>query len=79
MLENGWRKGNLLTLLVRMQASTATRTGRRFLKKLKIEWPFNLSVPLLGIHTEEIRVERDTCTPVFVVALFYNSQDMEAT
>ena len=70
MLENGWRKGNLLTLLVRMQASTATRTVRRFLKKLEIEWPFNLSVPLLGIHTEETRRERDTCTPMFITALF---------
>ena len=73
MLENGWRKGNLLTLLVRMQASTATRTVRRFLKKLELEWPFNPAIRLLGIHTEEIRVERDTCTPVFIVALFYDT------
>ena len=26
--------------------------------------------PLLGIHTEETRRERDTCTPVFIAALF---------
>ena len=26
--------------------------------------------PLLGIHTEETRTERDTCTPVFIAALF---------
>ena len=25
---------------------------------------------LLGIHTEETRFERDTCTPVFIAALF---------
>ena len=25
---------------------------------------------LLGIHTEETRRERDTCTPVFITALF---------
>ena len=25
---------------------------------------------MLGIHTEEIRIERDTCTPVFIAALF---------
>ena len=25
---------------------------------------------LLGIHTEETRIERDTCTPVFIAALF---------
>ena len=28
------------------------------------------AIPLLGIHTEEIRTERDTCTPVFIAALF---------
>ena len=26
--------------------------------------------PLLGIHTEETRRERDTCTPMFIAALF---------
>ena len=25
---------------------------------------------LLGIHTKETRIERDTCTPVFITALF---------
>ena len=24
----------------------------------------------LGIHTEETRIERDTCTPMFIAALF---------
>ena len=28
------------------------------------------SNPTLGIHTEEPRVERDTCTPMFIAALF---------
>ena len=28
------------------------------------------AVPLLGIHTEETRIEGDTCTPVFIAALF---------
>ena len=50
------------------------RTVRRFLKKLELEWPFNPAIRLLGIHTEEIRVERDTCTPVFIVALFTNAR-----
>ena len=39
----------------------------RFLKKLEIELPYN---PLLGIHTEETRIERNTCTPMFIAALF---------
>ena len=54
------------------------RTVWRFLKKLEIELPYNPAIPLLGIHTEETRIERDICTPMFIAAL-YNSQDMEAT
>ena len=42
----------------------------RFLKKLEIELPSDPAIPLLGIHTEEIRTERDTCTPMFIRALF---------
>ena len=42
----------------------------RFLKKLKIELPYDPAIPLLGIHTEEIRTERGTCTPMFITALF---------
>ena len=46
------------------------RTVWRFLKKLEIELPYDPSIPLLGIHTKEIRTERDTCTPMFIAALF---------
>ena len=42
----------------------------RFLKKLEIELPFDPAIPLLGIHMEETRIERDTCTPIFTAALF---------
>ena len=42
----------------------------RFLKKLEIELPYDPAIPLLGIHTEETRSERDPCTPVFIAALF---------
>ena len=67
----GVDKGNPLTLLVGMQTSTVTwRTMWRFLKKLEIELPYDPAIPLLGIHTEETRIERDKCTPMFIVALF---------
>ena len=46
------------------------RTVWIFLQKLEIELPYNTAVPLLGIHTEETRIERDMCTPVFIAALF---------
>ena len=42
----------------------------RFLKKLGIELPYDTALPLLGIYCEKTRIERDACTPVFIVALF---------
>ena len=42
----------------------------RFLKKLEIDLPYDPANPLLGIHTEETRIERDTCTPMFIATLF---------
>ena len=46
------------------------RTVWRFLKKLEIELPYDPAIPLMGIHTEETRIERDTCTTMFIAALF---------
>ena len=42
----------------------------RFLKKLEIELPYDPAIPQLGIYTKETRIERDTCTPIFIAALF---------
>ena len=42
----------------------------RFFKKLEIELLYDPAIPLLGIHTEETRIERDTCSPMFITALF---------
>ena len=35
-----------------------------------IKKSYDPAIPLLGIHTEETRRERDTCTPMFIAALF---------
>ena len=57
--------------MVGMQTSTAIMDRVwRFLKKLEIELPYDPAIPLLGIHTKETRIERDTCTPMFISALF---------
>ena len=40
------------------------------LKKLEIELPYDPAIPLLGIHTKKTRIGRNTCTPVFITALF---------
>ena len=46
------------------------RTVWEFLKKLEIKLPYDTAIPLLGIHTEETRNERDMCTPMLITALF---------
>ena len=46
------------------------RTLRRFLKKLKIELPYDLAIPLLGIYPEKTIIKKETCTPMFIAALF---------
>ena len=32
--------------------------------------PYDPAIPLLGIYPEEAKIEKDTCTPMFVAALF---------
>ena len=51
------------------QVQPLWRTVWRFLKKLERELPYDPAIPLLGIHTEETRTEKDTCTPVSIAAL----------
>ena len=54
-----------------MQTSTATMEKLwRFLKKPEIELLYDPEIPLLGIHTEGTRIQRDICTPMFIAALF---------
>ena len=53
------------------------RTVWRFLKKLKIEIPYDPAIPLLGIYPEKTIIWKDTCTLMFTA--IYSSLDMEAT
>ena len=46
------------------------RTVWKFLRKLKIELPYDPAIPLLGIYPEETIIQKDTCTPIFNAALF---------
>ena len=46
------------------------RTVWRFLKKLGIKLPYDPAIPPWGIYGEETKIEKDTCTPVFLEALF---------
>ena len=42
----------------------------RLLKKLGIKPLYDLAIPLLGIYPVESKIERDTCIPLFIEALF---------
>ena len=42
----------------------------RFLKKLKLELPPDPVIPLLGIYPDKTRIQKDTCTRMFIGALF---------
>ena len=46
------------------------RTVWRFLKKLKIELPYNSAIPLLGINPEKTIIQKESCTTIFIAALF---------
>ena len=46
------------------------RTVWGFLKKLKIELPYDPAIPLLDIYPEKTIFQKDTCTPMFTAALF---------
>ena len=45
------------------------KTVWRFLKKLKIQLPYDLAIPLLGIYPDKTIIQKDICTPMFTVAL----------
>ena len=46
------------------------RTVWRFLKNLKIELAHDPAIPLLGIYPEKTTIQKDTCTQMFIEALF---------
>ena len=46
------------------------RTVWRFLKKLKIELPYDPAIPLLDIYNEKTIIQKESCTTMFIPALF---------
>ena len=46
------------------------RTVWRFLKKLKIELPYDPTIPLLGIYPEKTIIQKESCATMFTAALF---------
>ena len=35
-----------------------------------MELPYDIAITLLGIYLDKIFIQKDTCTPVFIVVLF---------
>ena len=75
VLERLWRKGNLSTLLVGMQTGAATVENSMelvFLRKLKMELPFDPAIPMLGLYPKnpETPIQKNLCTPMFIAAKF---------
>ena len=69
MLARLWRKGNLSTLLVRMQTGAATvENSIKFLSKLKMELTFDPAIPLLGLYPKntETPFQKNLHTPMFI-------------
>ena len=48
------------------------KTVGRYLKKLKIELPYDPAIPFLGTYPKKPKtlIRKDTCTPMFKAALF---------
>ena len=46
------------------------KTVWRFLRKLKMQLPYDPAIPLLGIYPDKSLIQKDTCTLMFVAALF---------
>ena len=46
------------------------KTVWRFFKKVKIELPYDLEIPLLGIYPEKTIIQKESCTTMFTAALF---------
>ena len=40
------------------------------MKKLGTKPPYDPAIPLVGIYPEETKIEKDTCIPLFIAALF---------
>ena len=46
------------------------KTAWRFLKRLGIKASYDPPIPLPGIYPKETEIAKDTCTPLFIAALF---------
>ena len=48
----------------------------KFLRKLKIELPYDPAIPLLGTYLDKTLIQRETRAPVFTAALFTEPESL---
>ena len=78
MLERVWRNRNSFTVGRNVNWYNSYRKSAwRFLRKLKIELSYSPTIPFLGIYLDKTIIQKATCTPMFIAALFTNSHNME--
>jgi len=66
-----WRKGTLLLCWWQCKlVQLLWRTVWKFLKKLKIELPYDSATSLLDIYLEKTVIWKDICSPIFIASLF---------
>jgi hypothetical protein len=67
-----WRKRNIPPLLVGLQTDTTTlEINMGLFRKLKLDLPEDLAIPLLGIYPKEAPpCHWGTCSTMFIAALF---------
>ena len=71
MLVRLWRKGNTPTCWWEGKLlQPLWRTICRFLKKLNIELSYDPEIQFLGIYLEKTIIQKYTCTPKFIAAVF---------
>ena len=81
MLERMWRKGNPSTLLVGMQTGWPLwKTVWNFLRKLKMELPFDPAIPLLGLYPNSPETNsKEPIHPNVHSNTIYSSRVLEAS
>nr|KAF6465866.1 hypothetical protein HJG63_011250 [Rousettus aegyptiacus] len=69
----GCEKGNLIHCWWDYKlVQPVWRTVWSFLRKLRIDQPYDLAIPLLGIYPTDLKthIRKDICTTIFITTLF---------
>ena len=79
-LFQSWDHWRIFQICWHIECSTFTASSFRIwdssdgvpspLLALIVELPYDPTIPLLGMYPEKTIIERDTCTPIFIAALF---------